>query len=82
MHTEFDPIRYFMLFLQVGFGIDWEGPVPDQEDDTTISILETECLLSCSDMQELQEHVQALAPSDQYGIDLFERTLEFVSNVP
>ena len=62
------------------FGIDWGGPVPvnNLQLDTTVSIPETNCPLSAGDLQELHSVVAPLASSSEYGMDLYEQTLEFV----
>jgi hypothetical protein len=69
------------IYLQTeaeNFGIDWGGPVPVADLDTTVTIPETNCPLTTSDMQALQSFVAPLAPSNEYGMDLYEQTLEFV----
>lgn len=45
-----------------------------------VHVPETECPLTPEDMVELQATIAPLAPSIQYGIDLYERTLTFVSH--
>jgi len=61
------------------FGVDWGGPVPYEDTDETICVPETPIPLSRADMEKLQAIVSPLAPSVHYGIDLYERTLLFVS---
>lgn len=62
------------------FGVDWEGPVSTSTDDNTISVPETCCPLTDADVEELQVVIPPLARSTEYGIDLYERTLQFVSS--
>lgn len=61
------------------FGVDWEGPVPPDDSDETVIVPETECPLTSADMEELQVAIPPLAQSAQYGMDLYEKTLQFVS---
>ena len=61
------------------FGVDWEGPVPREDGDETVCVPETACPLSDADMEELLSVVPPLAQSEHYGIDLYERTVLFVS---
>lgn len=63
------------------FGVDWERPVPREDSDETICVPEicAACPLSDADMEELLSVVPPLTPSEHYGIDLYERTVLFVS---
>ena len=45
----------------------------------TVIVPETNCPLTTCDMQELQSVVLPLASSTEYGVDLYTRTLQFVS---
>ena len=54
------------------------GPVPCGDLETVI-VPETNCPLTTCDMQELQSVVLPLASSTEYGVDLYTRTLQFVS---
>ncbi len=61
-------------------GIDWEGPIPHAGDAyEVVTVPKTECPLTSEEMEELQAVVPPLALSTQYGIDLYEKTLEFVA---
>ena len=75
-------MQYLMLQLQdqvEDFGVDWEGPVPLEDQSEALCVPETPNPLSRADMEELQAIVSPLDPSVYYGIDLYERTLLFVS---
>ena len=64
------------------YGIDWDGPVPcnDSCDDTcSVVVPETESPLGALDIDELDDVVLPLSDSTNYGIDLYEKTLDFVS---
>ena len=61
------------------FGVDWDGPVPLEDTSDTLCVPDTPNPLSSADMEELQALVAPLDPSVYYGIDLYERTLLFVS---
>ena len=61
------------------FGVDWGGPIPHEGIDETVSVPDTPCPLSSDDMEELQAIASPLDQSVHYGIDLYERTLLFVS---
>ena len=61
------------------YGIDWGGPVPIEDLDSSVTVPETHCPLTACDMLELQCNVAPLASSTEYGVDLYTRTLQFVS---
>ena len=62
----------------VVFGVDWEGPVP-HENNEEITVPETPNPLNRADMEELERIVSPLQPSVHYGIDLYDRALLFLS---
>ena len=59
------------------FGVDWDGPNVEGN-DAAIDVPETPCPLSLLQYEELMRLVPALAESTNYGIDLYEETLNFV----
>lgn len=62
------------------FGVDWNGPLPSDSDDTgdAVEVPETFCPLSAADQHELLHTISPSAPSNNYGIDLYLATLSFV----
>ena len=65
------------------FGIDWDGPMPAHlHDDSTSAIVipETNCPLDSMDFEDLNVIIDPLADSVNYGIDLYEKTLDYVSS--
>ena len=72
------------------YGIDWDGPVPhdddiDDVDDDNINcdsviVPEIECPLDGIHLDELSDEISPLANTTNYGIDLYERTLDFISS--
>lgn len=61
--------------------MDWERPVPREDSDESLCVPETceACRLSDADMEELLSVVPPLTPSEHYGINLYKRTVLFVS---
>ena len=57
--------------------MDWDGPLPLDEPDR-VTVPETDCPLDHQDYLELCESVEVLSPSDNYGINLYLDTLDFV----
>ena len=57
------------------FGIDWEGPVNIDVDEREVIIA---CPLTEVDLEELRSTIQPLSQSNEYEIDIYERTVEFV----
>ena len=60
-------------------GVDWEGPI-HEETNETVSVPEILCPLRNADLEELLVAIPPLSQSMQYGLDLYERTLQFASN--
>ena len=53
------------------FGVDWNGPLPSESEDTgdAIEVPETFCPLGAADQQELIHCISPSAPSKNYDID-------------
>ena len=58
------------------YGIDEEGPEASDEEGTVV-VPELNIQLSPTDYQRLRDHVDPLSPSENYGIDLYEQTVQF-----
>ena len=64
------------------FGVDWEGPMPHPDDEgvcDTVVVPEIDCPLDSYSFDELDDTIQPLAETTNYGIDLYEKTLDFVA---
>lgn len=61
-------------------GIDWNGPIPFDEDLNTVDVDPPPQVLTEEDFQELSERVYPLDPTSQYGIELYIQSIEFVLN--
>lgn len=62
------------------FGVEWNGPLPSDSDDTgnAVEVPEPFCPLGTADQQELLGTISPSTPSNNYGIDLYLATLSFV----
>ena len=70
----------FFETVDDSYGIDVEGPIPLDEDDVVVP--EVSFHLNGEDFVRLQQVVDPLDTSEDYGIDLYQRTLEFTRNLP
>ena len=64
------------------FGIDWEGPMPHLDNEgisDAVVVPEIDCPLDSYAFDELDDVIQPLAETTNYGIDLYEKVLDFVS---
>ena len=61
------------------YGIDVDAPVPAQEEHVTVP--DVRITLSSENLLRLQRAVNPLAHSDEFGIDLYEQVLCFLSTV-
>ena len=61
------------------YGIDVDGPISSQEDSTVVP--EFSVRLNSLDFATLQQMINPLAASDDFGIDLYEQVLQFMSTL-
>ncbi len=62
------------------YGIDLEGPVPTI-DREHVEVPQTTLRFSDGDIADLKRTVDPCATSDDHGMDLYEQTLQFISNL-
>ena len=61
-------------------GIDWNGPLSvEEESDESVVVPECECPLNDAQLDELATHVSPLTSSGNYGVDLFQQVIQFVT---
>lgn len=65
------------------FGIDEEGPVPvlESEAEVAVTVPEISVHIDEEDFVRLLHTVNPLGTSEDYGIDLYERTVQFISSL-
>lgn len=63
------------------FGIDWDGPLPQEPADSTVSVPETQSVLSDQEMQRLLNLVDPLSLSNCYGIEFYMQARAFITSV-
>lgn len=61
------------------YGVDWAGPLADWDSDDDVHVPEI-ILENFSELDSLllHLHVDPLVPCDDYGVNLYLRTLNFV----
>ena len=59
------------------YGIDWNGPISDSEDEE-VQVPQTTVPLQEEDFSQLQQTIFPNTNSDYQGVDLFIQTLQFV----
>jgi hypothetical protein len=64
-----------LYFVDDSYGIDTDGPIP-----VYVQVPQSPLHFSDEDIADLKRGVDPCAPSDNYGMDLYEHTLVFVSN--
>ncbi len=65
-------------FFNTGYGIDLDGPVVLSDG---ISIPRSSLKFSAADMALLERHIDPQGVTDNYGIDLYEQTLQYISHL-
>lgn len=63
------------------YGIDPQGPISVASDTSGIEIPQNTLRFSEQDIYILKQTIDPCAPSDNYGIDLYEHTLQYISNL-
>lgn len=63
------------------YGIDPQGPISVASDTSGIEIPQNTIRFSEQDIYILKQTIDPCAPSDNYGIDLYEHTLQYISNL-
>ena len=63
------------------YGIDWDGPLPDENDDdfAQVEVPETRNPLSEDNFRELVQSIDPLSPSESYGADIYLSVVSFIS---
>lgn len=59
------------------YGIDWMGPVPEQDDSATVSVPRIVCPIQPIAFQQLQRDIDPLSDPHGLGIDLYLKTVEY-----
>jgi hypothetical protein len=69
-HSQLVALDYFD-HVDFTYGIHEDGPVPTEDDNSVVQI--PECyVLSDADFTLLQQTIDPLSPSEEYGIDVYE----------
>lgn len=63
------------------YGIDPEGPVSVASDNTGVYVPENTLRFSEQDIYMLKQMIHPCAASEYHGIDLYEKTLQYISNL-
>ena len=61
-----------------------DDDIDDVDDDNincdSVAVPEIECPLDGTHLDELNDEISPLASTTNYGVDLYERTLDFISS--
>ena len=68
----------FFEAVDNSYGIDSDGPIPLEEGGAEIP--QSSLHFSDSDLASLRQTIDPEGPSDNYGMDIYEQTLEFIHN--
>lgn len=61
------------------YGIDWDGPLPPEQN--SVEVPDTECPLRPGDYAALKDEVNPLDDTTVHGIDIYQKTLAFVTRI-
>lgn len=68
----------FFAHVDSDYGIDEDGPVPSHDEEISIEIPANTYQVTDANYTLLQNTVDPCSPSDDYGIDLYEQTLDLI----
>ena len=63
------------------YGIDEDAPVPSNSDASTVEVPDCAYQISDIDLASLKLAIDPLQQSNEYGIDIYERTLQFLNRL-
>ena len=63
------------------YGVDFEGPASSEISENQIDTVSVDDVLDETDLQQVLQEIDFVAPSDSFGIDTYIRTLELVDNI-
>jgi len=72
---------FFSPVEEETYGIDEEGPETLEDPPGTVEVPEVSFQLNTINFQSLCDSIDPLAPSDNFGIDLYENVLDFTCNI-
>ena len=67
------------------YGVDWDGPVPNNDEDLNIhpdgiEVPVTYVPINEEDYSVLREQIDPLRDSELYGVDIYLEVLSFIAN--
>ena len=68
-----------MLILLSKYGIDYDAPIPSQDNEDGIKVPERAYSISDTDMTALK--LYPLQQSNEYGMDVYEHIIQFLNNL-
>ena len=63
------------------YGTDPDGPIPAEEEETGVSVPQTSLTFSDSGMAILQQNIDPFDATENYGMDLYEQTLQYITSL-
>ena len=86
-----NPLRYLVLFYtdvliflkeEINqYGIDYDGPLPEDANDDTVIVPVVRCPLTTDEIETLVNTIDPLRDDNTYGIAIYEDVLHFVTAI-
>ena len=77
----YDPNRNIPEIVTDSYGIDFEGPASSEISENQIDTVPVDDILDETNLQQVLQEIDFVAPSDSFGTDTYIRTLELVDNI-
>ena len=79
-HSSIDAFDYFDDVDEF-YGYDEEGPTPSTDDSEGVNVPHNSLTFADSELAVLTDTVNPTGASDEYGIDLYKQTLQYITTL-
>ena len=77
-HSQLAALDFFDV-ADEDYGLDHDGPLPTADDGVGIQVPNVSIQFSATDIDNLLRNIDPCGPSDTFGIEIYEQTLNYIS---
>lgn len=79
-NSQLDALDFFEN-VDADYGIDPDGPVPFGGEENGVIVPDTSLRFSDGDLETLHHNIDPCSTSENYGMDLYEQTLQYITTL-
>ena len=79
-NSQLDALDFFEN-VDADYGIDPDGPVPSGGEENGVIVPDTSLRFSDGDLETLHHNIDPCSTSENYGMDLYEQTLQYITPI-